>query len=116
VRLLLVLGEGEVCLCQLADFIGLALSTASRHMSILREAGLVRTRKAGRWLYFRQAGCDATPVVREALGWLRVSLAHDPQAGRDRQHFEDVLQCSPEDSCARPDTPARVVNGHPARR
>ncbi len=51
VRMLLVLRGREVCLCQLADFIGLALSTASKHMSILRQAGLVETRKDGRWLY-----------------------------------------------------------------
>lgn len=43
VRLLMALSEGELCVCQLIEFIELAPSTVSKHMSILRGANLVES-------------------------------------------------------------------------
>ena len=53
VRLLLALQKQELCVCQLIELIGLAPSTVSKHMSILKQAHLVETRKEGRWVYYR---------------------------------------------------------------
>ena len=47
-RILKVLEEGELCGCHLVDLLGSAQPTVSRHLSILRAAGLVRERKEGR--------------------------------------------------------------------
>lgn len=44
VRLLLALQKQELCVCQLIELIGLAPSTVSKHMSILRQARLVEAR------------------------------------------------------------------------
>lgn len=43
----------EVCACKLSEHLGLAASTISHHMSVLREAGLVSARKDGTWVYYR---------------------------------------------------------------
>ena len=43
----------EVCGCRLSDRLGLAASTISHHMSVLRRAGLVDARKDGVWTYYR---------------------------------------------------------------
>lgn len=45
-------GPGEVCACKLAEALGLAASTISHHMAILRGAGLVHGRKGGQWVYY----------------------------------------------------------------
>ena len=42
----------EVCACKISDRLGLSPSTTSHHMSVLREAGLVRGRKDGTWTYY----------------------------------------------------------------
>lgn len=42
----------EVCACELSDRLGLAASTISHHMTILREAGLVTARKEGLWVHY----------------------------------------------------------------
>ena len=42
----------EVCACKLAEHLGLAASTISHHMSVLRRAGLVQGRKEGLWTYY----------------------------------------------------------------
>ena len=42
----------EVCACKLSEHLGLAASTVSHHMTVLREAGLVSARKDGTWVYY----------------------------------------------------------------
>jgi DNA-binding transcriptional ArsR family regulator len=45
-------GPGEVCLCKLSRKLGLSPATVSRHMSVLRDAGMVTTRREGQWIHF----------------------------------------------------------------
>lgn len=53
-RLLMVrsLQEGEKCVCELTSLVGGDMSTVSRHLSILREAGIVASRKRGTNIYY----------------------------------------------------------------
>jgi len=74
VRALMSLAEGELCLCQIIEVLGLSPSTASKHMTLLYEAGLVERRKEGRWHYYRLAGRGAPKLVREALRWTLAAL------------------------------------------
>ncbi len=53
VRALLALRRGELCVCQIIELLELAPSTISKHMSILKQAGLVHSRKDSRWVYYR---------------------------------------------------------------
>jgi ArsR family transcriptional regulator, arsenate/arsenite/antimonite-responsive transcriptional repressor len=53
VRALLALRKGEMCVCQIIELFGLAPSTVSKHMSILKQSGLVDNRKDSRWVYYR---------------------------------------------------------------
>lgn len=42
----------EVCACRISERLGLAASTISHHMSVLKNAGLVSARKDGLWTYY----------------------------------------------------------------
>jgi ArsR family transcriptional regulator, arsenate/arsenite/antimonite-responsive transcriptional repressor len=53
VRALMALRAGELCVCQLIDLLKLAPSTVSKHMSVLKQSGLVESRKDSRWVYYR---------------------------------------------------------------
>lgn len=99
VRILLALRGGELCLCQIVELVVLAPSTASKHMSILRHARLVEGRKSGRWMYYRLAGADASPAVRQALQWIHESLADDPRVLRDVERIREILQIDPQKLC-----------------
>jgi len=83
VRSLLAMRKGELCVCQIVELLGLAPSTVSRHMDVLRQAGLVEMRKEGRWHYYRLAGRDASPMVRRALRWTLEVLAEERVIVRD---------------------------------
>jgi ArsR family transcriptional regulator, arsenate/arsenite/antimonite-responsive transcriptional repressor len=48
-----VLRQKELCVCELAELVGADQSTVSRHLTILKQAGLVDDRKAGATVYHR---------------------------------------------------------------
>lgn len=45
--------EGEACVCDLTEPVGLSQPTVSHHLKVLTEAGLLEREKRGRWVYFR---------------------------------------------------------------
>ena len=49
-RALMCLRAGELCVCRIIALLELAPSTVSKHLDILRRAGLVESHKEGRWI------------------------------------------------------------------
>ena len=101
IRALLALREGELCLCQIIDLLGMAPSTVSKHMDQLYQAGLVQRRKQGRWHYFRLAGHESSVTVQKAIRWVMDALANEPQLKADakqlccvrKKDLEEVSSC-----------------------
>jgi len=89
-RMLLVLEPGELCVCQLTELLGLAMSTVSRHLSVLYQAGLVKVRKEGRWMYYSLSGKRAPKPAREAVAWVRRSLAESERVREDAKYLDKV--------------------------
>ena len=54
-RIVEALRDGELCVCELEAVLDAPQSTVASHLAQLREAGLVRTRKEGKWTYYRIA-------------------------------------------------------------
>jgi ArsR family transcriptional regulator len=46
------LRSGELCVCDLTESLGVAQSRLSFHLKTLKDAGLVRDRREGRWVYY----------------------------------------------------------------
>lgn len=100
VRALLSLRDGELCLCQVIDLLGMAPSTVSKHMDLLYRAGLVERRKEGRWHYFRLSR-KASPEARTALRWTLAALKDEPSFQADaeklccvrKKGLEEVSAC-----------------------
>lgn len=108
VRMLLALRGRELCLCQIVELVVLAPSTASKHMSILRQSRLVEGRKSGRWMYYRLAGEEASELVQRALAWVLESLADDPRVLRDAERLEEILRIDPQSLCESQCPPERA--------
>jgi ArsR family transcriptional regulator len=53
VRVLKLLGSGELCVCEIAAALGLEQPRLSFHLRILKEAGMVMDRRQERWILYR---------------------------------------------------------------
>ena len=65
-RIIEVLRGGESCVCDLQSSLDLGQSLLSHHLKTLREAGLVRPRREGRWVHYSLA----TDVLAEMERYL----------------------------------------------
>lgn len=58
-RILNLLQGGELCVCQIVAVLDVPQPTASRHLSYLRKARLVASRKEGLWMHYRLAPANS---------------------------------------------------------
>jgi ArsR family transcriptional regulator len=83
-RILALLINGEMCVCDLMAILDLPQSTVSRHLAYLRNAGWVEDRRQGVWMYYQLVDGDDT-FSRELRTVLETHLSASPQALRDRE-------------------------------
>lgn len=82
VRILVLLRSGELCVCDLGDVLGVTQSTLSTHLKVIRDADLVATRRAGKWIHY-----SLSPHGKALAGSIARhfadELAADPVVRRD---------------------------------
>lgn len=72
-RLMMIeaLAMGEKCVNDLQQLVGSDLSTVSKHLTVLRQAGIVDTRKEGLWVYYRLR----VPCIMQFFGCVEAVMA-----------------------------------------
>lgn len=96
-RILHLLREGELCVGDLVRVLRVPQPTASRHLSYLRRAGLVVTRKDGLWIFYRLAPARA-PFHAKLLECLGCCFADVPSVAADARRaarLRDKGGCCP---------------------
>ncbi len=92
-RLLNLLRRDEVCVCFFTEVLGESQPKISRHLAYLRKAGLVRTRREGKWMHYEIVEPEdphAGSVLNDTLDWL------ESQDEMKREHEQLVsICCSP---------------------
>ncbi len=99
VRTLMFLRGGELCVCQIIEMLQLAPSTVSKHLAILRQAGLIDSRKDGRWIYYSLPEGEASETAAAAIEWIKNSLAFDKRIQADDQKLVRVRTMCLEELC-----------------
>jgi len=98
IRILNLLTAGELCVCDIVDLLSLPQSTASRHLTILREEGLVEVDRRGRFAYYRLP--DERPEwERQVLGGVRETLGLGPGLAEERVLARDRAASRRTDPC-----------------
>ncbi|NLF07255.1 MAG: winged helix-turn-helix transcriptional regulator [Pirellulaceae bacterium] len=101
VRVLMALRADELCVCQIVELLGLAPSTVSKHITILKQARLVDGRKEGRWMYYRLAEDDVPAEAKQITSLIAGLLADDPQSREDAKHLKRILNMNRDELCRR---------------
>jgi ArsR family transcriptional regulator len=112
-RIMMLLTQGDLCVCDLMFVLDEPQSKVSRHLAYLKHSGLTNSRRAGVWMhYWLKEPVDN--VYRVQLDFLKGQLSHLPQFRMDR---EKLLELKKQGGCKAmmKFKAARWSKGHPAR-
>lgn len=92
VRVVKLLEDRSLCVCEIQKVLGLAQPTVSSHMKILEDAGLVNKQRQGTWMIYSQAIDSESHYVHTMLAELRQWLNED-------ETLQMMIRSLPEPSC-----------------
>ncbi|MST94079.1 MAG: ArsR family transcriptional regulator [Pedosphaera sp.] len=90
VRILAALRGRELCVCELCDALQVSQSTLSTHLQVIRDAGLVRTRKEGKWIYYAPAP-GRERFTESVFTFFNAALRDDAHLRRDAGRVKERL-------------------------
>ena len=88
-RVIHLIGDDEVCVCFFVEVLKTNQPKISRHLAYLRRAGLVSTRREGKWMHYRLVeppDAHAARIFREVREW----LANNPEMQRDKDRLTKI--------------------------
>lgn len=88
-RMIAMLQEGELCICEIMKALEMGQSKISFHMGILKEAGIVKDRPDSKWVHY-YLNCEDEFCSR-FLAWILEELNKSPQTQKDREHLREIL-------------------------
>jgi ArsR family transcriptional regulator len=97
-RILHLLRDGEMCVCDLVEVLRLPQPTVSRHLAYLRKAGLVTARDERSWSFYRLTAARGA-FHRKLLACLGACFNDVPALASDRAHVRKLRErggCCPE--------------------
>jgi ArsR family transcriptional regulator len=77
VKMVKILQSRPLCVCEIKETLGIAQSTASKHLKLLEDAGLVRRFKDGLWVNYSLADGSDSPYSANMIGNLKHWLDDD---------------------------------------
>ena len=87
----------ELCACQITEFLEITSATSSRHLGVLINAGLVKSRKDGRWVYYSiNSNCSSFGSV---IQWIESELKDSDEAQHDREMLRGIVSQEPVEIC-----------------
>jgi ArsR family transcriptional regulator len=92
-RLLNLMAAGEVCVCFFVEVLGTNQPKISRHLAYLRRAGVVASRREGKWMHYSIATPEdehAARVFSEVMTW----LGEERGMQKDRARMQTIC-CAP---------------------
>lgn len=86
----------ELCACQITELLQVTGATASRHLSVLQHAGILESRKEGRWVYYRLAPPERTDAV---FDWVAQSCGDVEEFKADVHALKKIVGIGREELC-----------------
>src|SRR5918995_2157172 len=92
-RILSLLGDGEICVCHIHASLDVPQPTASRHLAYLKKSGLVEARRDGIWMHYKMAEIN-NPVVAAVVKAALHALTHTDISAKDERRLQVALKAS----------------------
>ena len=94
IRLLKLLFERELCVCELMQALDMTQSRVSRNLGILKEAGLVKDRRDGLWVFYSLNRKSFNQYAAPILGLFDSWLNEDEVIKKDREKLKKAVRFS----------------------
>ncbi len=89
-RILKILQEKSLCVCEIKEVLKLANSTVSQHLSILKEVGFIVESKDGKWVNYKINSNPSNPMVASIIAMLIYWLKDEPIIAKDLEIINSV--------------------------
>ena len=93
-RIMKLLENDELCVCYIVKAIGLKQPTISKHLNILKNAGLVRDRKEGLWVYYKLSKENINKYNIVTNNFLTKCLNDDQFILNDKKRLNNIKCCN----------------------
>ena len=93
-EILLALGDGEACVCHLEEALGYRQAYVSQHLMALKEAGLLSTRRDGKYIYYRLEKPEIMKMVKLAARLAEFDMSVIPAKVRRAKNTCECPTCS----------------------
>jgi ArsR family transcriptional regulator, arsenate/arsenite/antimonite-responsive transcriptional repressor len=92
VRIVKLLLIRELCVCEIEQALNISQPRASRHLGILEDAGLLRSRRVGSWVHYRISDTGSDISIREILGAIAHTTNDDPEILEDIERLSHAVR------------------------
>lgn len=90
-RILILVAQAELCVCEVTQILNMGQSRISRHLNILRDAGLVEARRQGTWMFYRLTEGEGSEHHMRIVEVLRNWTAANDLVAADLAKLEKCL-------------------------
>ena len=90
IRILKILEKKPLCVCEITSLLGLAASTTSKHLRVLKNANLIFEQKEGKWVNYHLNRATQNIRIRELLPLLESWLNQDKTVSLDLEKIKEV--------------------------
>jgi ArsR family transcriptional regulator len=94
-EILMVIGSGEACVCHLEAILGYRQAYISQHLMALREAGVLDTRRDGKFIYYHLEKPDLLDIVKSTARLAGLDLSADIARINDLHEPCECPRCNP---------------------
>lgn len=89
-RIILMLKIRPLCVCEIYEVLNIALSTISAHLKLMKNAGMIKDTKDGRWVIYELA--HGTSFTQGLIKSLEKELHDDPVVKNDRVKISNITR------------------------
>ena len=97
IQILFSIGYGEACVCHLEAILKKRQAYISQHLMVMRDAGILDTRRDGKYIYYRVADKNLFELLKSTAGILNISSGSLPELAESTKHIRcECPQCQSE--------------------
>ena len=94
VKIVKRLQHGELCVCEIQEALGTSQPTVSKHLKLLEEADILKSRKEGLWVYYRLDDGSTSPYAASMLGNLKHWLEGAPDVSEIVKRLPEIRKAN----------------------